>query len=132
MLAGFVWTGDVVMMNVELDDQWGVEIPESGGMVARDSFTIPNGTSADHKAKVEELINYYYQPEVAAEVAAYVAYVTPVKGAQEAMASVDESQVNNPAIFPSESDWTHLRQFRILTAEEDNRYSTAFQKALGL
>ncbi|NLA66171.1 MAG: spermidine/putrescine ABC transporter substrate-binding protein, partial [Leucobacter sp.] len=71
-------------------------------------------------------------PEIAAEVAAYVAYVTPVQGAQEAMADIDPSQVNNPAIFPSESDWTKLKQFRILTPEEDNRYSTAFQRALGL
>ncbi|QIM18853.1 extracellular solute-binding protein [Leucobacter coleopterorum] len=132
MLAGFVWTGDVVMMNVELDKQWGVELPEFGGIIARDSFTVPNGTTAGNKKKVEELINYYYQPEVAAEVAAYVAYVTPVKGAQEAMEKVDPSQVDNPAIFPSEADMKKLRTFRILTPEEDNRYSTTFQKALGL
>ncbi|CAG7611597.1 PotD/PotF family extracellular solute-binding protein [Leucobacter soli] len=132
MAAGFVWTGDVVMMNVELGDQWGVELPEAGGMVARDSFTVPNGTSAENKAKVEELIDYYYQPEIAAEVAAYVAYVTPVQGAQEAMEQIDPDQVNNPAIFPTESDWQRLKQFRILTAEEDNRYSTAYQKLLGL
>lgn len=132
MLAGFVWYGDVVMMNTDLGDQWGVEIPEAGGMVARDSFTIPNGTTAENKAKVEELIDYYYQPEVAAEVAAYVAYVTPVEGAQEAMQDVDPSQVDNPAIFPSDEDWTRLKHFRTLTPEEDNRYSTAFQKMLGL
>nr|WP_243751946.1 extracellular solute-binding protein [Leucobacter weissii] len=132
MLAGFVWTGDVVMMNKELDDQWGVELPETGGMVARDSFTVPNGTSAENKERVEQLIDYYYQPEVAAEVAAYVAYVCPVQGAQEAMQDIDPDQVNNPAIFPTEEDWTKLRPFRILTAEEDNRYSTAFQQALGL
>ncbi|MFA5606593.1 MAG: extracellular solute-binding protein [Leucobacter sp.] len=132
MLAGFVWYGDVVMMNTDLGDQWGVEIPEFGGMIARDSFTVPNGTTAENKARVEELIDYYYQPEIAAEVAAYVAYVTPVQGAQEAMAQVDPSQVDNPAIFPTETDWEHLRQFRTLTPEEDNRYSTAFQRVLGL
>lgn len=132
MLAGFVWYGDVVMMNTDDGKQWGVEIPEFGGMVARDSMTVPNGTTAEHKKKVEELINYYYQPEVAAEVAAYVAYVTPVKGAQEAMKQVDESQVDNPAIFPSDDDWKRLRAFRILTPEEDKRYSEAFQKTLGL
>lgn len=132
MLAGFVWYGDVVMMNSDLDDQWGVEIPEAGGMIARDSFTVPNGTTAENKKRVEELIDYYYEPEIAAEVAAYVAYVTPVKGAQEAMKDVDPAQVDNPAIFPSDDDWKKLKQFRLLTPEEDKRYSTAFQKALGL
>src|SRR5690606_8119111 len=132
MLAGFVWHGDVVMMNAELDDQWGVEIPEAGGMIAADSFTVPNGTSPENKAKVEELINYYYEPEVAAEVAAYVAYVTPVKGAQEAMASIDPSQAENPAIFPDDAMLERLHMFRTLTPEEDKRYSDAFQAALGL
>jgi len=132
MLAGFVWYGDVVMMNAELDDQWGVEIPEAGGMIAADSFTVPNGTSPENKAKVEELINYYYEPEVAAEVAAYVAYVTPVKGAQEAMASIDPSQAENPAIFPDDAMLERLHMFRTLTPEEDKRYSEAFQSALGL
>lgn len=132
MHAGFVWYGDVVMMNSDLGDKWGVEIPEAGGMIAADSFTIPNGTSPENKARVEELINYYYEPEVAAEVAAYVAYVTPVKGAQEAMANVDPDQTDNPAIFPSDADWKKLHSFRILTPEEDNKYSTAFQKTLGL
>lgn len=132
MAAGFVWTGDVMMMNAELGDRWGVEIPESGGMIDADSFTVPNGTSPESKRRVEELINYYYQPEVAAEVAAYVAYVTPVQGAQEAMADVDPSQVENPAIFPADEDFARLKQFRLLTPEEDQRYSTAFQKVLGL
>lgn len=132
MLAGFVWYGDVVMMNYDLGDQWGVEIPEAGGMIASDSFTIPNGTTPESKAKVEELINYYYDPEVAAEVSAYVAYVCPVKGAQEAMANIDPEQVDNPAIFPSDADMKKLNNFRILTPEEDQRYSTAFQRALGL
>ena len=132
MLAGFVWYGDVQTMNVELDDQWGVEIPESGGMLASDSFSIPNGTTAENKAHVEELINYYYQPEIAAEVSAYVNYMCPVEGAQEAMQSIDADQAKNPAIFPTEADLQNLRHFRELTPEEDNRYQTAFQRVLGL
>ncbi|PRI10696.1 polyamine ABC transporter substrate-binding protein [Leucobacter massiliensis] len=131
-LAAFVWTGDVVMLNAEQDDQWTVEFPESGGMIASDSFTVPNGTSAEQKKLVEELINFYYQPDIAAQVADYVQYVTPVQGAQEAMEQVNPDNVDNPAIFPSETDWQHLHAFRTLTAEEDNRYSEMFQKVMGL
>jgi spermidine/putrescine transport system substrate-binding protein len=131
-LAAMAWTGDVIALNYENGDQWTLEIPESGGMIAADSFPVPNGTSAEAKAKVEEMINYYYDPAVMAQVADYVTFIPPVKGTQEAMQEVNPENVDNPLIFPSEADWAHLHPFRTLTAEEDNRYSTAFQNALGL
>jgi len=133
-LAAMVWTGDVVMMNVESDKgpQWTVEIPESGGMIASDSFSVPNGTSADAKESVEKLIDFYYQPEIAARVADYVNYVTPVKGAQAEMEKVNPDNVDNPAIFPTEEAWKRLHPFRTLSAEEDKRYSEQFQNVMGL
>lgn len=133
-LAAMVWTGDVVMMNVESDKgpQWTVEIPESGGMIASDSFSVPNGTTAEAKASVEKLIDFYYQPEIAARVADYVNYVTPVKGAQAEMEKVNPDNVDNPAIFPTEEAWKRLHPFRTLTAEEDKRYSDEFQNVMGL
>ncbi|WP_051137910.1 ABC transporter substrate-binding protein [Leucobacter chironomi] len=131
-LAAMAWTGDVVMLNTENDNQWTLEIPESGGMIAADSFTVPNGTSAEAKEKVEQMIDYYYDPVVMAEVANYVTFVPPVKGTQEAMQEVNPENADNPLIFPSEKDWENLHSFRSLTAEEDNRYSSAFQNVLGL
>ncbi|RGE23639.1 PotD/PotF family extracellular solute-binding protein [Leucobacter sp. wl10] len=131
-LAAMAWTGDVITLNAENDNQWTLEIPESGGMIASDSFTVPNGTSAEAKKKVEQMIDYYYDPEVMAQVADYVTFVPPVKGTQEAMAKVNPDNVDNPLIFPTEQDWKRLRSFRTLTAEEDKRYSTAFQNVLGL
>lgn len=131
-LAAMAWTGDVVALNAENDNQWTLEIPESGGMIASDSFTIPNGTTAEAKERVEELINYYYDPEVMAEVADYVTFIPPVAGTQEAMRSLNPDNADNPLIFPTDADWEHLHSFRTLTAEEDNRYATAFASVLGL
>lgn len=133
-LAAMAWTGDVIMMNAEDANgpQWTMEIPESGGMIAADSFTVPNGTSAKAKKSVEEMINYYYDPVVMAKVADYVTFIPPVKGTQEAMKEVNPENADNPLIFPTEEDWKHLRPFRTLTAEEDKKYSTEFQNVLGL
>ncbi|WP_255355583.1 ABC transporter substrate-binding protein [Leucobacter sp. G161] len=129
-----VWTGDVVMMNAESPDgpRWTIEVPESGGMIAADSFTVPNGTSAAQKKLVEEMIDFYYDPEVMAAVADYVTFVPPVKGTQEAMQKLNPENADNPLIFPSEEDWTRLHSFRSLTPEEDKQYSAEFQKVLGL
>ena len=131
-LAAMAWTGDVRMLNAENDNQWTLEIPESGGMIAADSFTVPNGTEAEQKALVEEMINYYYDPVVMAQVADYVTFVPPVKGTQEAMKDVNPENADNPLIFPSEQDWTRLHSFRTLSPEEDKKYSDEFQKVLGL
>src|SRR5690625_186264 len=71
-LAAMAWTGDIVMMNYDHGDLWTLEVPESGGMITADSFTVPNGTSPEAKEKVEQLIDYYYDPQVQALVADYV------------------------------------------------------------
>lgn len=131
-LAAMAWTGDVIMMNAEEGNQWTMEVPEAGGMIAADSFTIPNGTEASQKPLVEEMINYYYDPVVMAQVADYVTFVPPVKGTQEAMKEINPENADNPLIFPSEEDWTRLHTFRTLSPEEDKKYSTEFQKVLGL
>jgi spermidine/putrescine transport system substrate-binding protein len=131
-LAAMAWTGDVIMMNTENGDMWTMEVPESGGMIAADSFTVPNGTSAENKAKVEQMIDYYYDPVIAAQVADYVTFITPVAGAQEAMREINPENADNPLIFPDDEMWSRLHAFRTLTPEEDQRYSTDFQSVLGL
>jgi len=131
-LVSMAWTGAVITLNNENGNKWTMEVPESGGIVGADAFTVPNGTSAENKAKVEALIDYYYDPYVAAEVANYVNFMTPVEGAQDAMREINPANAQNPLIFPDAEMWQRLHAFRSLTAEEDQRYSTAFQTVLGL
>lgn len=130
--AAMAWTGDVVMMNAENDNDWELIVPESGGIITADSFTVPNGTSPEGKERAEQLINFYYDPVVAAEVTDYVAFVPPVKGTQEAMREINPENADNPLMFPDEGMESRLLNFRSLTPEEDQRYTTAFQSVLGL
>ena len=60
---------------------------------------IPIGSP--HKTNAETLIDYYYDPAVAAELAAYVNYICPVEGAKEEMAKIDPELAENPLIFPT-------------------------------
>ena len=53
-------------------------MPEAGGTLWSDNMMVPIG--APHKKNAETLMNYYYDPEVAAEVAACVNYICPVAG----------------------------------------------------
>jgi spermidine/putrescine transport system substrate-binding protein len=128
-LAAIVWSGDITAINAEVGDKFGFALPDSGGTLWSDNFMIPIGSQ--QKSNVEKLIDYYYDPAVAAEVAAWVNYITPVAGAQEAMADLDPDLVENQLIFPNEETLAQAHIFRTLTNEEQQKYNSEFE-AVGL
>ncbi len=128
-LAAIVWSGDITAINAEVGDKFGFALPDSGGTLWSDNFLIPIGST--QKSNAQKLIDYYYEPEVAAEVAAWVNYITPVVGAREAMEQLDPSQVDNQLIFPNEETLAQAHIFRTLTNQEQQKYSAQFE-AVGL
>jgi len=126
-VIGIVWAGDIVSTNTELGKEvLGVVMPETGATFACDNYLIPMGSP--HAANAHALINYYYSPEVAAELAlSGVFYVTPVKGAKEIAMAKNPAIGGNELIFPS--DYSRLHQFRPLTPKEDNEFSKAWSDA---
>src|SRR5699024_6963007 len=78
-LAVFCWSGDITQLNFENGEKWAFALPDSGGTLWSDNLMVPIGSP--HKKNAETLMDYYYQPEVAAEVAAWVNYISPVQGA---------------------------------------------------
>jgi spermidine/putrescine transport system substrate-binding protein len=123
------WSGDISQLNAENGDKFAYAIPDSGGTLWSDNVMIPIG--ARHKANAEKLINYYYDPLVAAKVAAYVNYICPVVGAQEAMAKVDPALVGRTDIFPDAATLAKVKVFRTLTAQEETDFGGQFQKTIG-
>ena len=123
------WSGDAFQLSAENDGKFAFAIPESGGTISADNFVIPS--TSERKADVEKLINFYYDPEIAAEVAAYVNYITPVQGAQEAMEKIAPELVDNELIFPTAETQKLLHVFRNLTPAEETEFTDAFQKAAG-
>jgi spermidine/putrescine transport system substrate-binding protein len=127
-LAAICWSGDITVINAEAGDKWEFAIPTAGGTLWNDNFLIPVGSS--EKANAEKLIDYYYEPEVAAQVAAWVNYITPVVGAQEAMQKIDPELADNQLIFPNEETLATTKIFRTLTGAEESKYGAAFQAVL--
>ena len=128
-LAVIGWSGDITVLNFENGDNWEFALPEAGGTLWSDNLMIPIGSP--HKANAEALMNYYYDPVVAAEVAAYVNYISPVEGAREAMAEFDPSLVENQLIFPDDETLSRAHVFRALSAEEETKYNEEFQAVIG-
>ena len=128
-IAAIVWSGDVEGINATIGkDKFAFALPETGGTLWSDNFLIPIGSQ--EKENAEKLINYYYEPEVAATVAAYVNYITPVEGAKEAMQKIDPTYVDDQLIFPNADTLKQAHLFRTLTNAEQNKYNSQFQGVL--
>ena len=125
------WSGDMFILKSENEGKFDFAIPDSGGTISGDNLMIPSTASAEGKANAEKLINFYYDPAIAAEVAAYVNYVCPVKGAQAEMEKIDPALASSPFIFPDAATSAKLSVFRSLTPAEETSWGEAFQKAAG-
>jgi spermidine/putrescine transport system substrate-binding protein len=129
-IAVMGWSGDITQLNAENGDKWQFAIPGKGGVLWSDNLMVPIGSP--HRKNAEILINYYYQPQVAAEVAEYVNYVCPVVGAKEILAAKDPALAENTSIFPDDALLKNVHVFRSLTPEEETDFTAEFQKALGV
>lgn len=125
VIAVIGWSGDLFA----LGEEFGFEIPESGGMLWTDNMLIP--ALAAHKKNAELIMNYYYDPKVAAEVAAYVNYICPVEGAKAEMEKIDPALAASEFIFPSAATLDRTYVFKALTPEEGDKYEREFQTAIG-
>ena len=129
--AVIAWSGDMFQLSTENSGKFDFAIPESGGTISGDNLMIPSTAPAANKANAEKLINYYYDPAVAAQVAAYVNYVCPVQGAQAELEKIDPKLAKSEYIFPTAKTLKSLQVFRSLTPAEEKTWTEAFQKASG-
>jgi spermidine/putrescine transport system substrate-binding protein len=126
LAASVAWSGDVIQLladNANL--KWGV--PKDGGMIWTDNMLIPTGGSVP---TASTYMNFVYDPAVAAKIAAYVNYVTPVKGAREELAKSDAETASNTLIFPDDELLAQLRQYDSEALNNDE-HITRWQQVLG-
>jgi spermidine/putrescine transport system substrate-binding protein len=126
--ACIAWSGDVIQLGFD-DENIKFVVPEAGLMLWSDNMMVPN--KATHLGNAEQLMNYYYDPKVAAELAGYVNYICPVKGAQAEMEKIDPDLAKNPLIFPDAATLGKTKVFMALSEEEERTYQQKFQQVIG-
>ena len=89
---------------------------------------VPN--LAEHQANAQTWMNYYYDPAVAAKLAAWVNYICPVQGAREEMELIDPDLVDNPLIFPDDATLAQVSGFDA-KALNNQDYIEQWQTLLG-
>jgi spermidine/putrescine transport system substrate-binding protein len=93
--AAMVWSGDLASSAGPNDV---FVYPEEGSNLFTDNMVIPKG--ATNKYTAELMIDWVYDVDRAARIAAFVYYISPVKGVAEAIAALDEEAATNPLLFP--------------------------------
>jgi len=126
--AAIGWSGDIFQLNAEEGDRWEFALPETGGTLWSDNFLIP--ATATNKAGAEALIDFYYRPDVAARVAAWVNYACPVVGAQEELAKIDPELADSQWIFPTPEVLASAQVFRDFTPEEQVEFNDAVGRVI--
>ncbi|UCA52627.1 spermidine/putrescine ABC transporter substrate-binding protein [Streptomyces sp. WA6-1-16] len=126
--ACVAWAGDIIQLQADNPDIR-FAIPAAGYITSSDNLLVP--AQARHKTNAEKLIDYYYEPPVAAQLAAYINYVCPVDGVREELAKIDESMASNTLILPDKEMAAKSRSFRSLSTEEETAYEEKFAKLIG-
>ena len=112
------WSGDVFQARASGYPHLEFVVPEEGVMHWTDNMMIPM-----HAANPQSAImwmDFYYQPAVAARVADWVNYITPVPDAKAIIATNldDPTVADSPLVFPT-SDIT-ARDYRVFASQQES------------
>jgi spermidine/putrescine transport system substrate-binding protein len=130
------YSGDIYQLQESGVEDAEFVIPSEGATFWTDNMAIPK--NAKHPLDAITYMDYVYRPEVAAMLAAYIAYITPVPAAKEQMQAEAakesgedkqtlEDLIADPLVFPTEAQLASFKRYRELTVEEEQVWDALFQ-----
>jgi spermidine/putrescine transport system substrate-binding protein len=136
------WSGDVFQLQFDNPDLKFV-VPEEGGILWVDNMAIPK--LAKHPIDAIQMMDFVYDPKIAAQITEYVNYICPVPGAKavidqhikDADAKKDKetsdylkSVAASPLVFPTEDMLSKLRSYKVLSEAEEKEWNDLFQPVI--
>jgi len=130
------WSGDIFQALESGAKDLVFVIPSEGAVLWTDNMVLLKNIK--NPVSAMKLIDWYYQPKIAAEVAEYVNYITPVPAAQ-AVVKADAKKAsgsnratlasiaNSPLVFPTPADYSKLYRYRTLTNTELTTWNEIFE-----
>ena len=124
--AAMVWSGDLASSGTEGDT---FQVPEEGVASFTDNMLIPKG--ATNKYTAELMVNFVYDPKIAAQIEAWCYYICPVKGADAEIKKLDEAAATNPLIFPPADVQAKFHNFQFLSEELEQKLDELYLELSG-
>jgi spermidine/putrescine transport system substrate-binding protein len=133
--VSMAWSGDVFQRQLAGEPVKFV-IPEEGGTIWTDNMLIPKGAANPVDAMM--LMDWFYKPEIAAELDEYIQFVTPVPAVQDLLRQKAEQEsgedkkalldmAESPLMFPTEADYAKLHSYTPLTTAQEQVFNPIFQ-----
>lgn len=125
------WSGDIfaAKLGKELPEQIEFVVPAEGALLWTDAMVIPAGAS--HLADAITYMDHVYDPVVAAQIAQYVNFITPVPEAQPEIVRMAEREddplererllqvAQSPLVFLTDEVAANLYEYRLLASDEE-------------
>jgi len=126
--VAIAWSGDIQGLAADNPDlRW--IAPKEGAMLFSDNMLIPK--TSDRPDLAAAWMNYVYDPAHSAQIVVAAPYLSPVKGAGEALAAINPELAKSALVNPPEEVRARLHVFRWLEDEDDKTFNQLFQDAIG-
>jgi spermidine/putrescine transport system substrate-binding protein len=132
------WSGDILNDKLYFPEFASFEFttPSEGGIIWTDNMCIPS--HAAHPLDAITTMDWYYKPDIAAQLTEWNAYVSPVpagteivKADAEAATGADAEVLNtiasSPYVFPPDDLSAQLHNYRVLEGDEIQQWNDLFQ-----
>lgn len=120
--VGVVWNGEY-SYTVDLNPDVEFVVPKEGSEFFIDSWVVPK--DAINKENAEKWINFLTRADIAAKNFDYLYYTTPNAAAKE---YIDEEDLSNEAIFPTEETIARCTSLRMFDDKTMDIYSKYWKK----
>lgn len=125
------WSGDVFQLQFDKPELEFV-VPEEGGILWVDNMAIPQ--NAENPIDAMKFMDFVYDPEVAAQITAWVNYICPVPEAQDILKKANDSYTKSvaksPLVFPTPEMESLLFHYKDLDEEEEEAWNDLFGEVI--
>ncbi len=130
------WSGDVFQQNISSGTNLMFAVPQEGGNIWTDNMMIPKHTQNPVDAMM--LMDWYYQPEIAALLTEGINYITAVPSAQPVIAAAAQQATGSdkasltevatsPLVWPTPAVYSRLYDYVSPTGKLKTEFQSIFQ-----
>ena len=133
------WSGDIFQQNLSSGTDLKFVIPDEGGTLWTDNMMIPR--YAQNPVDAMMLMDWYYRPEIAAQLTESINYISAVPSAQRIIArdaaratgsnrKVLHEVATSELVWPSAADYKRLFNYADVSGRLQVQYEAAFNRVI--
>jgi spermidine/putrescine transport system substrate-binding protein len=131
LAATMAWSGDIFQLQFDNPDLQFV-VPDEGGVLWIDNMAIPQ--NAAHPIDALKFMDFVYQPDIAAQITAWVNYICPVPEAQDILKKAKDKYTqtvaNSPLVFPTPEMESNLFATVDIDTDEEDEWQDLFSQVV--